>query len=56
VLRQIIDGRRVKDIAVSLEVSPRAVENIKYEIMSVLQVHSTAQLVRYAVEHRLLSP
>jgi DNA-binding NarL/FixJ family response regulator len=55
VLRQIVDGRRVKEIAVSLEVSPRAVENIKHEIMSALQVNSTAQLVRYAIEHRLLS-
>ena len=56
VLRQIVNGRRVKEIAVSLKVSPRAVENLKYEIMSALQVNSTAQLVRYAIEHRLLAP
>ena len=55
VLRQVVDGRRVKEIAVSLDLSPRAVENIKYEIMSALRVNSTAQLVRYAIEHRLLS-
>ena len=55
VLRHILDGRRVKDIAASLDLSPRAVEHIKYEIMSALHVNSTAQLVRYAIEHRLLS-
>jgi DNA-binding NarL/FixJ family response regulator len=55
VLRLIVDGRRVKEIAASLELSPRAVENIKYEIMSALRVNSTAQLVRYTIEHRLVS-
>jgi len=31
--------------------SARTVESHKYEIMQVLDVHSTAELVRYAMEH-----
>jgi hypothetical protein len=28
---------------------------MKYRIMQLLQVHSTAELVRYAIEHQLVS-
>ena len=32
----------------------RTVETIKYEMMRGLNLHSTTQLVRYAIEHRLV--
>lgn len=54
VLRLIVKGQRVKEIAANLDLSPRTVETIKYEMMSALNVHSTAGLVRYAIEHRLV--
>ena len=55
VLRQIVNGQRMKEIAASLNLSPRTVETIKYEIMRELNVHSTAELVKYAIEHKLVA-
>jgi DNA-binding NarL/FixJ family response regulator len=54
VLRLIAEGRRMKEIADILSLSTRTVESHKYEMMHALGVQSTAQLVRYAVEHRLV--
>jgi DNA-binding NarL/FixJ family response regulator len=55
VLRLIVKGQRVKEIAGTLELSPRGVDGLKYRIMHQLNVHSTAELVRYAIEHRLVT-
>jgi DNA-binding NarL/FixJ family response regulator len=54
VLRLIVNGHRMKEIAATLNLSPRTVETIKYEMMRDLDVHSTTELVRYAIEHRLV--
>jgi DNA-binding NarL/FixJ family response regulator len=54
VLRLIVKGRRAKEIAGTLELSTRSVEAIKYRLMQQLNVHSTAELVRYAVEHNVV--
>ena len=54
VLRLIVSGHRMKEIAATLNLSPRTVESIKYEMMRGLNVHSTTELVRYAIEHRLI--
>jgi DNA-binding NarL/FixJ family response regulator len=54
VLRMIVHGQRVKEIAGLLDLSPRSVESIKYHIMQELNVHSTAELVRYAIQHDLV--
>jgi DNA-binding NarL/FixJ family response regulator len=53
VLRLIVEGRRMKEIAAVLELSTRTVETHKYEMMRVLGVQSTAELVSYAIKHRL---
>jgi DNA-binding NarL/FixJ family response regulator len=55
VLRLIVNGQRMKEIAATLHLSPRTVETIKYEMMRDLDVHSTAQLVRFALERRLVA-
>lgn len=55
VLRLIARGQRAKEIASALDTSTRAIEATKYKIMRLLDVHSTAELVRYALEHRLVS-
>ena len=44
----------MKEIAASLNLSTRTVETHKYQMMQTLGVHSTAELVRYAIEHRLI--
>ncbi len=54
VLRLIVKGQRMKEIAAALQLSSRTVETHKYEMMQVLGVHSTAELVRYAIEQRLI--
>jgi DNA-binding NarL/FixJ family response regulator len=53
VLRLIVKGQRMKEIAASLGLSTRTVEGHKYEMMEALGVTSTAELVRYALERRL---
>ena len=54
VLRLIVNGQRVKEIASTLGLSPRTVESVKYEMMRALNIHSTAELVKYALEHQLV--
>ena len=54
VLRLIVDGYRMKEIAATLNLSTRTVETHKYELMRTLDVHSIAELVRYALVNRLV--
>jgi two-component system, NarL family, response regulator NreC len=53
ILRLIVKGQRMKEIAATLGLSIRTVEGYKYEMMEALGVTSTAELVRYALERRL---
>jgi DNA-binding NarL/FixJ family response regulator len=53
VLRLIVQGERMKEIAAILNLSPRTVETHKYQMMETLGVDSTAALVKYAISHRL---
>lgn len=55
VLRLIAEGRRMKEIAATLQLSTRTVETHKYEMMRALGVDSTAALVRYAIELGLVA-
>jgi DNA-binding NarL/FixJ family response regulator len=55
VLRLIVNGNTMKEIAANLNLSPRTVETIKYEMMRDLNIHSTAELVRYGIENRLVT-
>ena len=55
VLRLILDGRRMKEIAAALQLSARTVETHKYQMMQTLGVDSTAELIKYAIEHRLIA-
>ena len=54
VLRLIVKGQRMKEIATTLNLSTRTVETHKYEMMQTLDLHSTAELVRYALDRHLL--
>ena len=55
VLRLVVRGQRAKEIAATLSLTTRSVEAIKYRVMQQLQVRSTAELVRFAYEHRIVS-
>jgi DNA-binding NarL/FixJ family response regulator len=54
VLRLVVEGKRMKEVASELSLSTRTVEGYKYEMMDTLGLHSTAELVRYALEQGLL--
>jgi DNA-binding NarL/FixJ family response regulator len=53
VVRLIAQGRTMKEVAASLGLSPRTVETHKYQIMEALSLQTTAELIRYAIEHGL---
>jgi DNA-binding NarL/FixJ family response regulator len=53
ILRLIVQGQRMKEIAATLGLSTRTVEGHKYQMMEALGVTSTAELVRYALDRRL---
>lgn len=55
VLRLIAEGRRMKEIGAVLDLSTRTVESYKYEMMQTLGLGSTAELVRFAIKHGLVT-
>ncbi len=54
VLQLIAEGKTMKEVASILNISPRTGESHKYEIMRVLGVKTTADLVRCAVQLKLV--
>jgi DNA-binding NarL/FixJ family response regulator len=55
VLQLVAEGKSVKEIACVLDVSVKTVEFHKTRIMEQLDLHSTAELTKYAVAHGLAS-
>jgi DNA-binding NarL/FixJ family response regulator len=53
VFRLLVNGRSVSEIAGQLHLSAKTVSTHKARLMEKLQVDSNAELVRYAVKHRL---
>ena len=54
VFERLVRGEGVNDIALHLAVSNKTVSTHKARLMQKLGVHSVADLVRYAMEHRLV--
>jgi DNA-binding NarL/FixJ family response regulator len=55
VLQLIAQGKRMKEIAADLNISVRTVEDHKSQLLVALGGKSTADLVRFAVKHGLVS-
>jgi len=55
VLKLIASGQSSKGIARTLDISPKTVETYRNRLMSKLNLHSVAELVRYAIRAGLLS-
>jgi two-component system, NarL family, invasion response regulator UvrY len=55
VLKALAGGETVKSIAVRMEVSPKTITTYRTRILDKLGLHTNAELVRYALEHGLLS-
>ena len=56
VLRLLAEGHRVKAIAAELDLSVRTVETHKYEIMHLLGIDNTVDLVKFAIRQGIVSP
>ena len=54
ILRLIGQGKRMKEIAAELALSVRTIEDHKAQLLRVLSVESTADLVKFAVRQGLV--
>ena len=55
VLQLVAEGMTVKEIASALNISPKTVEFHKSHIMTQLDLHTTAELTKYALVHGLIA-
>lgn len=55
VLQQLAEGHRTKEIAANLFVSVKTVETHRSHVMEKLQLHSVAELTKYAIREGLTS-
>jgi DNA-binding NarL/FixJ family response regulator len=56
VLTLLAEGKKMKEAAKILHVTPRTIAFHKYAIMAQLGVKTSAELIHYALEHHLLTP
>ena len=54
ILKCLSDGQSVKEIATHLNLSGKTVETYKSNLMRKLDIRNTAQLVHYAVRHKII--
>ena len=54
VLKLLADGLSIKEVAARLDRSVKTAEVHKYNLMRKLDVHDRAELIRYAIAHRLV--
>jgi DNA-binding NarL/FixJ family response regulator len=54
ILQLVAEGRSMKQIAATLNITARTVAFHKYRLMASLNVKSTAELVQYAVRHHIV--
>jgi DNA-binding NarL/FixJ family response regulator len=55
VLQLLAEGRKTRDIAVTLHVSAKTVDTYRLQIMEKLGIHSIAELTKYAIREGLTS-
>jgi len=54
ILQLVAEGLAVKEIAATLTISPKTVEYHKSKLMEQLDLHTTAELTKYALTHGLI--
>jgi len=54
VIQLLAEGRSMKEIAGLLNITMRTVASHKYRVMELLQIKTSAELVRYAVKQRIV--
>ena len=55
VIQLLAEGRTMKEVARLLYITPRTVAAHKYTVMELLQLKTSAELVQYAIKHRIIS-
>jgi DNA-binding NarL/FixJ family response regulator len=55
VIQLLAEGRSMKEVADALKISIRTVAGHKYAVMELLQLKTNAELVQYAIKHRIVS-
>ncbi|HEX5703565.1 MAG TPA: response regulator transcription factor [Pyrinomonadaceae bacterium] len=55
VLQLLVEGRSMKEVAYMLDVTPRTVAFHKYSMMEQLHLHSSADLIRFAINNSLVA-
>jgi len=55
VIQLLAEGRTMKEVARLLYITPRTVAAHKYTVMELLQVKTNAELIQYAIKHRIIS-
>jgi len=56
IIRFLAQGKSNKEIAAELGIAVRTVETHRAKIMLKLNLHSLAELIHYAMQHRIISP
>ena len=56
VLQMLAEGRSMKEIAYTLQITHRTVRFHKTRIMEELGIKTTSELVQYAIKHAIISP
>jgi DNA-binding NarL/FixJ family response regulator len=55
VIQLLAEGHSMKEIASTLNITKRTVAAHKYAVMELLQLQTNAELVQYAIKHRIIS-
>jgi DNA-binding NarL/FixJ family response regulator len=55
ILQLVAEGHSAKEISKILNISPRTVESHKYQIMEILNVKTSAELIQFAIKHGIIS-
>jgi DNA-binding NarL/FixJ family response regulator len=55
VIQLLAEGRTMKEVASTLNITKRTVAAHKYAVMELLQLKTNAELVQYAIKHRIIS-
>jgi DNA-binding NarL/FixJ family response regulator len=55
ILQLLAEGRTAKEIAATLAISPRTVEFHKYQMMEAHGLHSSAELIHFAIKHGIVT-
>lgn len=54
ILQLIAEGKSAKEIGADLGISSRTVESHKYEMMDAVDIHTTAELIQFAIKHGIV--